>query len=187
MVISYFGDGCFRLQSGDLSLLLNPTNNRFKADVTLKTLALTESPASSDEITFPGEYESKGIEIQGWPLDAESAEKFIKTIYAVNWEDMRFVFLGHISKPLTPELLGALGKPDVLIVPTGDPHFINPADAAKIIKHLEPAIVIPAFHKNPSEFLKTMGQKGETQEKLVFRKKDLAEKKGQVVVLETKG
>ena len=41
MVITYYGNGAFRLQSGDTVLLLNPENNRLKADVTLRTLAGT--------------------------------------------------------------------------------------------------------------------------------------------------
>ena len=42
MVINYFGNGCFRLQSGETSVLVNPDNNRLKADVTLKTLVAAE-------------------------------------------------------------------------------------------------------------------------------------------------
>jgi len=186
MVVNYFGDGCFRLQSGDLSLLVNSTNNRLKGDVLLKTLTLTEVPNGNDEIAFPGEYETKGIEIQGWPLESESTDKFVKTVYAVDWEDMRFVFLGHISKPLTSEVVEELGEPDVVFIPTGDPHFIAPQDAAKIVKQLEPAVVIPGFFKNPNDFVKAMGSKAETIEKFVFKKKDLAELKNKVVVVESK-
>ena len=39
MVITYSGNGSFRLQSGDTALLLNPENNRSKADVIIRTLA----------------------------------------------------------------------------------------------------------------------------------------------------
>ena len=74
MVITYFGNGSFRLQSGETTLLLNPDNNRLKADVTLRTLAGTATDEllshASDEgmtISFPGEYESRGIEITGLP------------------------------------------------------------------------------------------------------------------------
>jgi hypothetical protein len=33
MVVNYFGNGCFRLQSGETSILLDPENNRLKADI----------------------------------------------------------------------------------------------------------------------------------------------------------
>ena len=125
MVINYLGDGCFKLQSGELSLLVNPANNRLKADATLRTLTLTNAEPVSDEITFPGEYEVKGIEIQGYPLALESTEKFIKTVYLVRWDGIQFLFLGHISKPLPPELIEEF-EPDILFVPTGDDHLSRP-------------------------------------------------------------
>ncbi len=188
MIVNYFGEGSFRLQSGETVLLVNPANNRQKGDVTLRTLTLTnDAPLSGIEIAFPGEYEIKGIEIKGLLIEKESSEKFLKTAYAVTWEDMKFVFLGHLSKFPDPELIEAIEEPDVLFIPTGDAHFIGASEAAKLIKQLEPAIVVPAFYKNSAEFLKAMGQKGETEEKLVFKKKDLEGRKGRVVVLEAKG
>ena len=184
MVIHYFGDGCFRLQNGDVSLLVNPASNRLKADVTLKTLTMTNvATPLPDEISFPGEYEVKDIEIQGWPVTNESTDKFLKTVFLVTWDEMRFLFLGHLSKPLEAELVEEVGEPDVLFVPTGDPHFLPPADAAKLVKQLEPSLVIPAFAKNANELVKAMGQKAEESSKLVFKKKDLAAKKRALVIL----
>lgn len=186
MVIQYFGEECFRLQSGERSLLVNPSNGRLKGDVVLKTLAATDAAPGENEIIFPGEYETKGIEIHGFQVDGESTESFVKTVYAVRWEEMKFVFLGHLSKPIEAEWLENLGEPDIVFVPTGDNHFIDPHEAAKLIKQLEPALIVPSYRKKPDEFLKAMGEKGETQEKLVLKKKDLADKKSQVVVLEAK-
>lgn len=187
MVINYFGDGCFRLQSGELSLLVNPASNRLKADVTIKTLAITDAPISGDEIALPGEYESKGIEIQGWQVREESTEKFTKTVFAVTMEDMRFVFLGHLSKPLSAAFLEDLGETDVVFVPTGDSHFIDPADAAKLMRQIEPKVIIPSYFKSPDELVKALGVKPEAMEKFTFKKKDIADAKGRLIVLEGKG
>lgn len=55
--------------------------------------------------------------------------------------------------------------------------------AAKLVKKLEPAAVIPSFVKNAGEFSKTLGQKAEPQDKFVFKKKDLLNLKGKAVVL----
>jgi L-ascorbate metabolism protein UlaG (beta-lactamase superfamily) len=156
MVINYFGNGCFRLQSGDTSVLVNPENNRLKADVTLKTLAATvadeagSGAAAGDErtdeivISFPGEYEEKEIEILGFPVKEESTDKFLKTTYAVLWEGMKFVFLGHLSKPMDATLMEEFSEPDVLFLPAGGGHFLEPEVAAKIAKQLEARIVIPS-------------------------------------------
>ncbi len=191
MVINYLGDGSFKLQSGETSLLLNPENNRYKADVVLKTLSSANLPSEEDstgqnEISFPGEYEIKGIEITGIAVPEESGEKFLKTVYLVVWEEIRLAFLGHLSKPPSADILEQLDEPDVLFLPVGGGHFLEPTAAAKLAKHLEPAYIIPMFYKTPSDFLKAMGQKGESQEKLVFKKKDIAEAKNRVIVLEPK-
>jgi L-ascorbate metabolism protein UlaG (beta-lactamase superfamily) len=190
MVINYFGNGCFRLQSGETSVLVNPENNRLKADVTLKTLTATAPEAAdgaepSDEIviSFAGEYEEKEIEILGFPIAEESTEKFLKTAYAVLWEGMKFVFLGHLSKPMDAALMEEFSEPDVLILPVGGGHFLEPEVAAKIAKQLEARVVIPSFYKTPAEFLKAAGKKGEEMDKLVFKQKDIAADRGRVVIL----
>lgn len=181
MVITYYGEGCFRLQSGDLSILTDPQNNRLKADVVLETLSPAEVDISSDKINFPGEYEIKGIEIQGFSVPDESTDKFIKTIYSIKFEEITFLLLGHISEMPDVKILEQLGEPDVVFVPVGD-HFMSPADAAKLMKQMEPSIIIPSFSKDSGEFLKLTGQKGETEDKVVFRKKDIGETQ-RVIVL----
>jgi len=197
VIVTYFGDHCFRVQSGELSVLVNPSSNRLKGDVVLRTItsaatgAQTQkarplTPERSDggrEISFPGEYEMKGIVVRGFPFPHESTEKFLKTIYLVQWEDVSLAFLGHISKAFDGELLEELGEPDVLFVPTGDDHFIAPEAAAKLAKQLEPAVIIPSYAKDAKGFLKTFGQSASPQEKFVFKKKDLTGKKGEVVLL----
>lgn len=192
MVINYLGGGSFKLQSGETSILIDPENNRFKADAVLRTLSPAASfaagsePEAQSEIGFSGEYEIKGIEILGVPVADESSDKFVKTVYSVNWEDIRLVFLGHLSKPPSDDIIDKLGDPDVLFLPIGGEHFLEPEVAAKLAKQFEPSFVIPTFYKKPADFLKAMGQKVDFQEKLVFKKKDLEPEGNRVVLLEAK-
>ena len=184
MVVNYLGGGSFKLQSGSTSLLVNPESNRFKADVTLRTLVSADlNEAAPGEISFAGEYEIKGIEARGIAVAEESAEKFLKAVYLVSWEDMKLAFLGHISKPISADIIKELNDPDVLFLPVGGEHFLSAEDAARLAKKLEPSFIIPYFYKSPAEFLKAMGQKAEAEEKLVFKKKDLEGVKNKVVVL----
>lgn len=184
MVINYFGEGCFRLQSGDFSILVDPNSNRLKGDVTLRTVTETGSYlAEANEIAFPGEYEVRGVEISGWPVPEESNGKQVKGVYLIKWEDITFGILGQVSENLNTDLLEKLDAPDVLIVPIGEGKFLSPKDAAKIAKQLEPAVVIPSFCKDAKDFLKEMGQQTTIKEKLVFKKKELDPSKIQVEVL----
>jgi L-ascorbate metabolism protein UlaG (beta-lactamase superfamily) len=188
MVITYFGNGAYRLQSGETSILLDSENNRLKADLIIKTLIAPFAPLGDSldvqTISFPGEYEIKGIEIAGFPVTEESTGSFLKTAYCVFWEDMKFVFLGHLSKPLPAYLMEEFAEPDVLILPVGGGHFLEPDVAAKMVKQLEATIVLPSFAKNPEDFLKSLGKKAESVEKFVFKKKDLVGEKGRPVILE---
>lgn len=190
MVINYFGGGAYRLQNGDVSLLVDPENNRLKADVVLRTLASAtidpSSAADQNEIAFPGEYEAKGVEISGIELPEESGEKFIKTAYVVTWDDIKLAFLGHLSKMPSADVIERLEEPDVLFIPAGGGHFLSPEVAAKLIKQLEPSVVLPTFSKNAGDLLKAMGQKATPEEKFVFKKKDLVNEKNKVIVLEPK-
>lgn len=185
MVITYFGGGSFRIQSGEISLLVDSENNRLKADISLKTNASTNSLISEEksEISFPGEYEIKDIEVKGIPVPEESTEKLIKTVYLVTWEEIKIALLGNISKQPSAEVIEKLNEPDILFLPVGGGAVLEPEVAAKVAKMLEPAIIIPSLYKNPAEFLKAMGQKTEPQEKIVLKKKDMLEEKNKVVVL----
>ncbi len=188
MVINYLGNGSFKLQSGETSLLVNPESNRFKADLILRTLAPAEllrasGSSEQNDIGFPGEYEVKGIDVLGIPVPEESTEKFVKTVYLVNWEEIQLAFLGHISRPLSAEVMDILDELDILVLPVGGGHFLEAGAAAKIAKQLEPSFIIPTFYKSPTEFLRAMGQKGEELEKLVFKKKDLEDIKDRVIIL----
>ena len=140
MVINYFGNGCFRLQSGETSVLVNSDNNRLKADISLKTLAATDGTVVDEGdgvlISYPGEYEVKGIEITGYQIASESTEKFLKTTYVMLWEGTKIVFLGHLSKPIDATLMEEFSEPGVLFLPIGGGHFLEPEVAAKIAKIL---------------------------------------------------
>lgn len=187
MVLTRLGDGCFRLQSGETSILLDPDNNRLKGDIVLRTIVSAAEPlAEGQEVTlisFPGEYEIKGIEIVGFQIPAESTEKFVKTAFVVKWEEMKLVLLGHLSQPVDASLMEEFAEPDVLIVPAGGGHFLEPDVAAKIAKQLEATIVIPSFVKDPADFLKALGKKTEVVDKFVFKKKDLMGEKQRPVIL----
>jgi len=183
MVLTYFGDGCVRFQSGERSLLVDPTNNRLKADVTIRTLVpISVAAAPEGEVLYPGEYEMGGMEITGWDLTGESTAKFLKSIFLVRWEDITIGILGHAAQVPDASLLEGVAGCDVLVLPVGE-HFLSVTDAAKIAKQIEPHIIIPTFAQKPAEFLKAMGQKANEEEKFVFKKKDLITERERVVLL----
>ncbi len=209
MVITFYGEGCFKIQSGELSVLIDPfdaqtglTPPRFKADIVLKTITSTsffekkEVPLSS-EIIGQGEYNIKGADISGFQLIKESSKIFFKTVYVLRIEDINLCFLGHISEVPEPTVLERLGEPDIIFIPAGGSPFIDLKSAVKIAKQFQPKMVIPSFFKVPSlkrkagdikdfleEFNGAKEKINEAVEKLTIKKKDLAGiKKTQITVL----
>ncbi len=213
MVITFYGEGCFKFQSGEFVILSDPFDNktgltppRLKSDIIIKTIFSfpaigqsenSENQESSQLIYGAGEYNIKDIIITGFPLIKESTEKFLKTIYLLEIEGFKICFLGHLSEMPDPAILEHLGKIDILVIPAGGQPFIDQKLAVKIIKQLQPKIVIPSFFKVPSlkrpavdlktfleEFNGPKSKELNEQEKLVIKKKDLAEiKKTEIAVL----
>ncbi len=202
MVINWYGEGCFKVQIGDFTLVsdqfdsklgLNPARGKF--DVLLKTISAWPAPETEKQdgsvLIGPGEYEIKGFEIHGIPLVKESSENFFKTIYMVKTEDANLCFLGHIADYPDEDALGELKSVDILFVPAGDKPFIKTELAAKLIKQVNPKIVIPMFFKIPGlkrqtsdvkDFVDEVGIKSEIEEKLTIKKKDLAEIKSTKII-----
>ncbi|TSA44364.1 hypothetical protein D4R51_04000 [bacterium] len=181
MIINYYGGDYFKIQAGDLTVLIDPENQRsYKGAVlVLNTVrpGLAEAPAETTPawIDHQGEYEVQDIRIEGKSLGEE--ERREKTAYRMDFDEIRFGILGHLSKEADPQIQEFLKDCDVLIIPGGEKPFIGAAAAAKLIRQLEPSIVIPSFSKNPKPFLKEMGQeKAVPEEKFVFKKKDLTPK-----------
>lgn len=184
MVINYFGERCFRLQSGEVSLLADPASNRLKADVVLRTLTPTSlAPFPAGDISFPGEYEVHGMEVIGFPVPGESTGKFIKTVYHVQWEGMSFVFLGHVVKIPESEWFSKIGEADVLFLPLDGESYLSPENASAVVRELAPKMTIVGETKNMPEMLRALGRKAESQDKLVFKRKDIEGEEGKVIVL----
>ncbi len=203
MIINWYGEGCFKIQTGGLSLLTDPfesstglTPARGKNELILKTLTgwpMKDEESEGQVIRGAGEYEAKEILVSGYPLPAESADSFFKTAYKVTAEDITLGFLGHLSEGLSPEALEKIKGVDILFLPTGGKPFISPEAAAKLIKQLDPKIIMASFFKTPGlkrsssdwkNFADELDLKPEILEKLTVRKKEISEQKGiKLVVL----
>jgi L-ascorbate metabolism protein UlaG (beta-lactamase superfamily) len=205
MVISFYGENSFKIQSGEFTLLTDPvdassglTAPRFKYNVLLKTLTAFPPEESTPEqgvfIYGPGEYNVENTTIFGYLSENEVTDKILKTVYVVTMEDMKLCFLGHLADIPSPAVMEKLEDIDILFIPGGGSPYIDQKKVAKLVKQIEPKIVIPTAFKVPglkrpaahiSVFLEELDQKDvEPQDKLTLKKKDLSTfKPAQVVVL----
>ena len=192
MVITWNGNNYFKLQSGDLVVLVDPDNQRsFKgAAVALHTLrpARTERPpedsgeASLFWVDHQGEYEANGVRVHGYHTEGDG--KVEKTAYRLTFDDLAVGVLGHLTKDLDPKVQGELAGVDILIVPAGGSPYLSPAAVAKIVRQIEPSAIIPGLGENTKPLLKELGQANAApSDRYTVKKKDLTPKAMVVQVL----
>ena len=145
----------------------------------------------------PGEYEVKGVFIQGissFHDEEDGKKRGQNTIYVIEAEGMRFCHLGDFGqKQLTDEQLEIIDSVDVLMVPVGGTYTIDSSGAQREISQIEPLVVIPMHYSLPKlklkldgveKFLKTMGKNSITPvDKLTVKASALPKDGMEIVVL----
>lgn len=207
MTITYYGLSCFKIQSGDTTLVFDlPAKKseikapRFHADIIIQSgnYDAEKIPEDSFLIDSPGEYEIKGVYVRGLKSyhDSSFGKKYgLNTVYVLRLENMNLCFLGDFGeKELRSELKEGIGKIDILFMPITGENVLDAEEARNIINQIEPAIAIPAHYAEDKKgdvlkkFLGEMGQKDiKPAEKLSIKKKDIKENGTEVVVLEKQG
>ena len=201
MVITYYESLCFKVQSGETVLAFNPPSKeskfkspRFAADIVLvssnhKDCNGWENIPGKTEGVRPfiadgrGEYEISDIYIKGIGTNGLN-----NTVYTLTLEDISLCHLGVLSKEMDPKLKEEVGEVDILFIPIGGGELLDPQKAAGAAIHLEAKVVIPMNYNESQlkQFIKEFGANGTSPvEKLTVKKKDLAEKKGEVVILKS--
>ena len=214
MQIHYFGLSSFKIQTKEATVITDPFDKesgllspRGAADIIIlseknnklynATSGFSGEPFLVDD---PGEYDLKGVTIAGIPLkQGDDTTKDGKPRYVtavlIESEDIRILNLSHIREfSMKEDDLEGLGEIDILILPVGGNSVMTAKDASKIVHEIEPNIVIPSHYSTeglslPYEkidgFLKEMGGKYETMEKLLIKKKDIVpDQVKKIIVLE---
>lgn len=157
MELTYHGGNCLKLSSKKASLVFDDN----LADIGLATVTkpgdialFTAAHGSSSAevklvIDHPGEYEVSDVSVNGVAARAhiDEADSQTATMFRIVADDVRIVVLGHIFPELSENQLEALGTVDVLIIPVGgNGYTLDPIGALKLIKKIEPKMVIPTHY-----------------------------------------
>jgi L-ascorbate metabolism protein UlaG (beta-lactamase superfamily) len=150
-------------------------------------------------IETPGEFSVKGINVVG--IDAfhdlkEGAERGRSTIFIIETEELKVCHLGDLGSELTGKQLEEIDGVDVLFIPVGGGYTLDGKRASDLIKKIEPAIVIPMHYKLPETTLDIEDEKKfcaevgncpkEKTAELNIKKKDLEDKKMEVIIMDHK-
>lgn len=180
MQITWYGQACFKISSGDTTLVLSPFEKglglnppRGKADVVL----LSGNDTGGEEAEYPdatvvirgeGEYEVKGVLINGFSFfhtHPGSGAVRVSTVYTLTAEDVTVCHLDNAMHEHVDAILEKIGAVDVLLVPVGGAHtagkekihMLDAEQAVALIGELEPRIVIPMYYKVPGLSLELAG------------------------------
>lgn len=156
MELQYYGANCIRIVTKKASITIDDN----LAELGLKSVTkpgdvvLFTGPHGAPKadvklvIDQPGEYEVSDTSIQGIAAQAHLDESGLKaTMFKVIAEDIRVGILGHIYPELSEKQLERLGTVDVLIIPVGgNGYTLDPIGAIKLIKKIDPKLVIPTHY-----------------------------------------
>ncbi|MCA9332349.1 MBL fold metallo-hydrolase [Candidatus Saccharibacteria bacterium] len=206
MELQFYGANCIRLSGKKSNVVIddNLSEIGLKSVTKAGDIALFTNSHSDPNtevkiaIDTAGEYEVSNVSIRGVAARAHMDEEGKQTavIYRLVIEDVRVAVVGHIYPELSEEQLEAIGTVDVLVVPVGgNGYTLDPIGASKVIRKIEPRIIVPTHYEDKAikyevpqqpleEALKALSMEPkETVDKLKLKSTELGELT-QLIVLE---
>jgi L-ascorbate metabolism protein UlaG (beta-lactamase superfamily) len=161
MDIQFYGGNCIVLSTKHARVVIDDT----LTDLGTKSVARAEDialftgphgiPAVTPKIMIdqPGEYEVSGVSIYAIPARAHMDEDKQRnaTMYKLMIDDVRVLVTGHVYPELSDVQLETIGMVDVMLVPVGgNGYTLDGVGALKLIKKVEPKLVIPTHYDDKS-------------------------------------
>ncbi|MBU4143035.1 MBL fold metallo-hydrolase, partial [Patescibacteria group bacterium] len=142
MVITWYGQSCFKIQSGEIVIFTDPFDKEIgltppRGQANIVTVSHNHLDHNNCEaltgeslvVKGPGEYESGGVEINGifsFHDDKEGKERGVNTIYAIEIEGIKICHLGDLGQSkLTAEQVEKINGIDILMIPVGGIYTID--------------------------------------------------------------
>ena len=166
MEITWLGHSCFRIKGSRTTVITDPYSSdlgyslgKQTADIVTvshqhpghsNTRAINGSPKI---FSRAGEYEISGVLLLGEPTfhDAEEGKKRGKnTVFLIHIDDVSICHLGDLGHVLNSKQVEDLDNINILMIPVGGVSTIAAAQAAQVVRLLEPKIVIPMHYKTPA-------------------------------------
>jgi L-ascorbate metabolism protein UlaG (beta-lactamase superfamily) len=214
MDIKYLGHSSFQIKTKSATVVTDPFDPKMvglkfpKIDADIVTVShhhpdhdrtdsITGTPLLID---WPGEFEKQNVRITGYQTFHDKnrgADRGENVMYKIEAEGISILHCGDLGHLLDESFAQALGEAHILMVPVGGFYTIDAQEAVKVVRQIEPSIVIPMHYNHDalnqetfaqvaqlSEFLKQIGaEAAEPQPKLTVKKEDLTEAM-KVVVME---
>lgn len=158
MEVQFFGANCIKIANKKISVVIDDNLAQFglkpvagPKDIVLSTGDIKLPDECYFGIDQPGEYEVSDVSIQGIAARSHmDEEKKTSTImYRLVIDGVRIAVTGHIHPDLSDYDLEALGTIDLLFIPVGgNGYTLDGVGAQKVVKEIEPKIVIPTHYED---------------------------------------
>ena len=157
MEITYYGANCVKIANKKASIVVDDTlqANGKKPITTDKDIVLITNKDLAVKkggvfvIDCPGDYGVGEVEVAGMPTPLHIDESKHGVLYLVHIDGFSVAVIGHSVASLTEEQIEFLGIVDVLVVPVGgNGYTIDATAAVKLIKEINPKIVIPTHYQD---------------------------------------
>ncbi len=159
MDLQFYGANCVSLSYKGARVFVDDNLAQLGSKTVTKAddVALFTGPHETADarLTFdsPGEYEVSDISVVGIPARAhmDEAGKMAATMFKLVAGDQSVLVTGHVYPELSEKQLETIGLVDVMLVPVGgNGYTVDPVGALKLIKEIEPKVVIPTHYDDKS-------------------------------------
>lgn len=164
MNIKWYGQACFKIiAENGTRILMDPYHDMLGYKLPpLEAEIVTTSHDHGDHnnagaiggnfehIKEAGSFSKAGIEIKGIETfhdKVSGAKRGKNIIYHFKIDGLGVCHCGDLGHLLEPWQIEAIGKTDILLLPVGGLVTLNAADAAKVMKQLNPKLVIPMHYR----------------------------------------
>jgi len=157
MDIQFYGANCVVLTYKGSRLVIDDNLSAIGGKDVLRNddIALFTGPHPEVKVTTkltvdqPGEYEVGDFSIQGVAAQAhlDDSTKKLATMYKITAGEVNVLVTGHVYPEVSNAQLEAIGTVDVMVVPVGgNGYTLDAVGALKVIKDVEPKLVIPTHY-----------------------------------------
>jgi L-ascorbate metabolism protein UlaG (beta-lactamase superfamily) len=156
MDLSFYGANCIGITYKGTRIVIDDNLAELGAKSIIKPddVVLFTGPhavTGATRLTFdgPGEYEVSDISIIGVAarLHTDEPGTHNATMFKLMVGEHTILVTGHVYPELTEHQLEAVGLVDILIVPVGgNGYTVDPIGALKLIKAIEPKLVVPTHY-----------------------------------------
>lgn len=172
MKIKWLGHSCFLITSENGTKVLTDPYNKLvgyklpeiEADIVSTSHNhndhnnINAVQGSYVHINYPGGFSKNGIEIKGVETfhdKVSGAKRGKNTIFKFIIDEVNVCHCGDIGHILDSNQIEGIGKVDILFLPVGGLFTIDAYDAVKVVKQLNPTVVIPMHYRT-----KALGLRG---------------------------